>query len=171
MDAGTALDTKNLTRGNDCYIHTYKKSLKENSWYYVIIKNTNRSSGKVKFKVWGAEDLEGNTMTAAKSVEVGKNYYGKHTYPVDGDYFKFVPESSGNYRVVVKNMSQVGWIRSRVVNGSNTMLKKKDYYPMGDYMSAVVSLSKGRAYYIHIQTGDEEWSDPDCRYKLFIQKR
>ena len=171
LDAGTALDTKNLTKGNDCYIHTYKKSLKENSWYYVIIKNTNRSSGKVKFKVWGAEDLEGNTMTAAKSVEVGKNYYGKHTYPVDGDYFRFVPESSGNYRVVVKNMSQVGWIRSRVVNGSNTMLKKKDYYPTGDYMSAVVSLSKGRAYFIHIQTGDEEWSDPDCRYKLFIQKR
>ncbi len=171
VDAGTASGTKNLVKGDDCCVHTAKKSLKASSWYYIIIKNSNRRAGRIRFRVNVAKDLEGNTMSVAKRVTVSKNYYGTHTFPLDQDYFAFKPATSGNYRVVVKNTSDECWIRSSVMNGSGSILKKKDYYSPGKYMSVVVSLLKTRTYYIHVQSGNEEWTDSDGSYKIFIQKR
>lgn len=169
--AGTASNNMNVRRGDDAYIHTANTQLKANTWYYVILRNGNNASGKVRFEVKGVKDLEGNTKSAAKKVSADTTYYGYHTFPLDQDYFKFVPTRTGNYRVHVKNVGSAGYVRSSVQTAGGTMLKKKEYFPVNSYMSEIVRLTRGTTYYVHVQTGNEEWSDRNTKYRVYIQQR
>lgn len=171
VDAGTSANNINLQKGRDCGIHTRKKPLKANSWYYITIRNGNRSSGTVRFEVKAAKDIEGNIKSVAKSVSAGSTYYGYHTFPYDEDYFKFVPTATGNYRVHVKNVSTSGYIRSSVQTAGGTMLASKQFFGVNDYFSKTLRMTRGTAYYIHVQTGNEEWSDSNTKYRVYIQKR
>lgn len=170
-DAGTGSGNINLKKGWDCEIHARRKPLKANSWYYITIRNGNRSSGSVRFEVKAAKDLEGNITSAAKRVTAGTTCYGYHTFPLDEDYFKFVPTETGNYRVQVKNVGRAGYIRSSVQNARGTILQKQDYFGVNKYMSKTMRMTRGTTYYIHVQTGNEEWSDPNTKYRVYIQKR
>ena len=75
-DAGAVSNNKNIVKTNGCLFEADTKPLKTNSWYYIIIKNSNRGAGQVGFHILSAADPEGALMREAKSLKVGKNYYG-----------------------------------------------------------------------------------------------
>lgn len=168
-DAGAVSNNKNIVKTNGCLFEADTKPLKTNSWYYIIIKNSNRGAGQVGFHILSAADPEGALMREAKSLKVGKNYYGTNDFVLDNDYFKFVPEATGKYRVVVKNLDNTDWIRGSLVNGSNTKLGGNSHIEKGQYMSVTTNLKKGVAYFIHVNNQNDSYNH--YNYKIFIQKK
>lgn len=168
-DAGSASHNKNIVKSNGCLFEAEKKPLKTNSWYYLIIKNPNKGAGQVVFNSLSATDPEGALMREAKSLKVGKNYYGTNDYVLDDDYLKFVPEATGKYRVVIKNLDNDARIRGYLMNGSQKKLGGSSSIKKGQYTSVTTTLKKGVAYFIYINNQNDQYKH--YNYKVFIQEK
>lgn len=168
-DAGAASHNRNIPKDNGCMFEAEYKPLKTNSWYYIIIKNSNKGTGQVGFHILSATDPEGSLMREAKSLKVGKNYYGTNDYVLDGDYFRFEPETTGKYRVVIKNLNNDCWIRGYLMDGSRNKLGGSSKIREGQYTSVTMTLKKGITYFIYVNNQKDDYKHYD--YKIFIQKK
>lgn len=170
-DAGNTYGNTGIKKGGWTYFVTGDTTLKRDSWYYIIIRNAKKGAGKITFRINAKKDLEGNAMSDAGTVKVGKNYYGKSDYIEDIDYFKFVPTATGKYRVVVKNLEVDGWLECKLMTANKSVLGSNDRVYEGKYMSVVKNLTKGTAYYIRVKSGCDEVDPRGAQYKVFIQKK
>ena len=160
-----------LKKGGFANFSTWDRTLKTDSWYYIIIRNGNKGAGRIKLLINYTKDLEGNALGDSTVVTVGKNCYGKSDFRLDRDYFKFVPSATGKYRVVVKNVEVGAWLDASLMNSSRTVMGKKSRIYKGDYMSLVKNMEKGKTYYIRVASPCDEYNPRGEKYKVFIQKK
>lgn len=168
---------KNLKKNADCYGVGIGTDLKPNSWYYMIISNPHGATGKYKLYVHCIHDLAGKTPKKAETVKVNKTTRRALEYfETDTDYYKFIPEKTGNYQVIVKFFDySLGGKKASVslLDSSQKAMAKKEKLNYGQSFTTTKKMSKGKAYYIKVANSSADEYDHSCymRYKLLVRPK
>lgn len=168
-DAGSVRNNRNIVKSNGCLFEAEDKPLKRDSWYYLIIHNPNRGAGQVTFHVKSAKDPEGSLLSHAKTVKAGTTYSGTNDYVLDNDYFKFVPAATGKYKIYIRNVDNTSFIRGYLINGSKKKLGGQSHIGKGECKSITLTLTRGTAYYVHINNQSDSYRH--FKYRIQIQKQ
>lgn len=119
------------------------------------------------------KDEDRDTRATAKEIVSNRTYNGTLTGFTDVDYYKFTPQETGRYRVIVRKVTggytpmRAAFLRS---NGTE-VVSKALMEGNGEAMNTLRSLTRGRTYYIEVGRMAEEYKLSDYnQYRVRITK-
>lgn len=142
--------------------------LKKSTWYYIKLKSSSYDGvGNVKVNLKVRKDSESDYKSGAKTVSLRTTYIGHMDGEGDTDWFRFKAPTSGRYTFIMKNLSIDASVHFWVMNVYEEELASYNYMYKNNVGNPVISLSKGRYYYVKISCNSSKCGN----YKIRIQKR
>lgn len=154
----------------------YTGNLKPNTWYYLVVKNTNKAKGSIYIYTYVIKDEDRDTKDSAKKIVNATTYNCSMAEKKDVDYYKFVPSTSGKYTVIVRAAGgfpdYMSSLATSFLRSDGSVVVKKSLLKKGQALTTTRKLTKGKTYYIKVSnTCRDFWNTGEVyKYKVRIQK-